>query len=146
MTTTRCAGAASPPTTCTSSTAHCLQQEEAEQYHEGRLLHNALEMLPEVQEDATVLHNQQPGSSLMYYWSSCDAWNLFASGGSTSFEQLSANGGGNTVFDILEGHVTVLQSVNKTVNGWRDVVQGHNAQNLCTIQSDIFCLKNRASL
>ena len=116
MTTTGCAGAFPPSTTCTS-TAHCLQQEEAEQYHDGRLLPNAL-VLPEVQDgtEAMELHNQA-GSSFMYYWNSRDAWNLFAGGGNTSFEQFSANGGGDTVFDILEGHVTVMQSVNKTVNG-----------------------------
>jgi hypothetical protein len=81
------------------------------------------------------------------FWSSCDAWNLFAGRGGGSFEQFSANntnaGVSNCVLDILEGHIMDLQSASKTPNGWRNVVLGRNEENLCS-QSEIFVVWSRS--
>ena len=91
------------------------------------------------------LKNQK--TRALCFWRSRDAWNLFAGGGGGSFEQFSANvtnaGGGYSVFDILEGHIMVLQSVSKTPNGWRNVVIGRDEENLCS-QSEIFVVRSRS--
>jgi hypothetical protein len=133
ITTMRPAGASSPNST-SSSDCH-QQQDKEEERHEG---------MPciFVRDDASAFHIQ---ASTLCFWNSRDAWNLFAGGGSTSFEEFSADiGGGNNVLDILEGHVVALQSASKTLNGWRDVVQGRDAENVCS-KSDIFVvLKSRA--
>ncbi|KAI2490938.1 hypothetical protein MHU86_23626 [Fragilaria crotonensis] len=132
ITTMRPAGASSPNST-SSSDCH-QQQDKEEERHEGMPCNF-------VRDDASAFHIQ---ASTLCFWNSRDAWNLFAGGGSTSFEEFSADiGGGNNVLDILEGHVVALQSASKTLNGWRDVVQGRDAENVCS-KSDIFVLKSRA--
>ena len=91
--------------------------------------------------------NESNASMLSCYWISRDALNLFAGGGSTSYEEfLAANvGSGNTVLDILDAHIAVLQAVGKTMNGWREVVEGRDADDLCS-EYDIFGLKSRAMI
>ncbi|KAI2502439.1 hypothetical protein MHU86_12015 [Fragilaria crotonensis] len=122
-TTGSCAGATTLPPLISSH--HRLQQQE------GRL-----------QEDTTLLHSH---AGALLFWSSRDAWNLFQGGGSTSFEQFSAvnDETGESVLDILKHHINVLQSVSRTPNGWRNVVQGNDRENLCS-ESDIFVLQSRS--
>ena len=86
-------------------------------------------------------------SMLRYWWNSRDAWNLFAGGGTTSFEDflVASVGSGDTVLDILKAHIMVLQAVSKSMNGWREVVEGRDADDLCS-ESDIFALKSRAMI
>ncbi|KAI2495979.1 hypothetical protein MHU86_18546 [Fragilaria crotonensis] len=88
----------------------------------------------------------QNNTSTLPFWNSHDAWNLFVGGGHTSFEKFSAannNDGGESVLDILEHNVIVLQSVSKTPSGWRNVVQGRDNENLCS-EADIFVLQSRS--
>ena len=86
-------------------------------------------------------------SMLSYWWNSRDTWNLFAGGDNTLFEDFLAAsvGSGNTVLDILEARIMVLQAVSKTMNDWREVVEGRDADDLCS-ESDIFALKSRAMI
>ena len=84
-----------------------------------------------------------------YWWNSHDhVWKLFAGGGNTSFEDFLAASivSGNTVLlDIFEANIMVLKAVSKTKNGWREVVEGRDADDLCS-ESDIFALKSRAMI
>ena len=75
------------------------------------------------------------------------AWKLFAGGVNTSFKDFltAIVVSGDTVLDILEAHIMVLKAVSKTKKGWREVVEGRDADDLCS-ESDIFALKTRTMI
>lgn len=91
VTTTKAASTSpTPPETTTisqtasrRSSSHCPQQDE--QRHEG--LQDGLIL----HDETMALQQNQKSGTVLCYWSSRDAWNLFAGGGLASFEQFSAD-------------------------------------------------------
>jgi hypothetical protein len=90
---------------------------------------------------------QQHPIQLTSFWTSHESFNLFAGGSSTSYDEFMATNvvTGETVVDIVETHLAVLQAVSKTVDGWRDVVEGRDEAEVCT-DTEIFNLKSRAMI
>ena len=93
----------------------------------------------EQQQDA------EPDKPIVCFWTSYDAFILFAGGSSVSYDEFMATNisSGKTVVDLLETHIAVLQAVSKKVDGWRDVVKGRDADDVCS-ETEIFNLKSRA--
>jgi hypothetical protein len=69
------------------------------------------------------------------YWESPEAKKLFL--GSVNDER--------NVVEVLEERVERLQQVNRTVDGWKDVVDKHDIDNLCS-EYDIFIIRQRCSI
>ncbi|KAI2506316.1 hypothetical protein MHU86_8147 [Fragilaria crotonensis] len=136
------ASSTSPITETTITTTHAASLISSHHCHDPQA-----EQLQEGLYDETLALQNQKTAGAFCFWSSREAWNLFAGGSGTSYEQFSANitnaGGGSSVLDILEGHIVVLQSVSKTPNGWRNVVPGRDEENVCS-QSEIFVVRSRS--
>jgi hypothetical protein len=69
------------------------------------------------------------------YWDSPEAKKLFL--GSSSDDRC--------VIEVLQQHIERLQQVNKTSEGWRDVIDKHDVENLCS-PYDIFIIRQRCSI
>jgi hypothetical protein len=69
------------------------------------------------------------------YWSSGEAHKLFG----------SHDGEDQNVRETLEKRITVLQTVCKELEGWRNVVHGRDRDDLCS-KRDIFSLKGRSMI
>lgn len=69
------------------------------------------------------------------YWDSPEAKKLFLGNANDS----------RGVVDILEQRIERLQQVNRTVDGWKDVVEKHDKDNLCS-SYDIFMIRQRCSI
>jgi hypothetical protein len=75
-------------------------------------------------------------NSLLSYWNSQDACNLFGVKLHTPLDDAR---------DLLKVRVELLQSVNRSENGWRNVIEGRDPDNLCS-QSDIFAVRGRSMI
>jgi hypothetical protein len=75
-------------------------------------------------------------SLLSYYWSSQDAHKLFGAKPNSLFDD---------VRDMIKAWVELLQSVNCTENGWRNVIEGRDPENLCS-PTDIFAVRGRSMI
>ncbi|KAI2499988.1 hypothetical protein MHU86_14511 [Fragilaria crotonensis] len=73
------------------------------------------------------------------YWDSREAYNLFGGQNARAFGEVE----GHNTKDTLEHHIKILKSVSEDQNGWRNVVEGRDPDNLCTAL-DIFMLRGRA--
>ena len=74
-------------------------------------------------------------ASVVSYWESPEAKKLFL--GSVNDER--------NVVELLEERVERLQQVNRTVDGWKDIVDKHGIDNLCS-DYDIFIIRQRCSI
>ena len=74
-------------------------------------------------------------ASVVSYWESPEAKKLFL--GSVNDER--------NVVKLLEERVEQLQQVNRTVDGWKDIVDKHGIDNLCS-DYDIFIIRQRCSI
>jgi hypothetical protein len=75
-------------------------------------------------------------ASVVSYWESPEAKKLFL--GSVNDER-------NVVELLEEERVERLQQVNRTVDGWKDIVDKHGIDNLCS-DYDIFIIRQRCSI
>ena len=81
-------------------------------------------------------HGSTAGKILVQtYWESPEAKKLFL-GDSTDERD---------VVEVLEQRIERLQQVNQTRDGWRDIVDKHDKDNLCSAH-DIFILRQRCSI
>jgi Zn-finger protein len=69
------------------------------------------------------------------YWDSPEAKKLFL-GDSTDERD---------VVEVLEQRIERLQQANKTINGWKDIVDKHDIDNLCSYY-DVFIIRQRCSI
>ncbi len=69
------------------------------------------------------------------YWDSPEAKKLF----------LGSVGDNRNVVEVLQQRIERLQQVNRTVDGWRDLVDKHDKDNLCSAY-DIFIIRQRSSI
>lgn len=79
---------------------------------------------------------QEQLSSLPSYWNSRDASNLFG---------VHLHSPLDDVQDKLKLRVELLESVNRTANGWRNAVEGRDPDNLCS-PSEIFAVRGRSMM
>jgi hypothetical protein len=73
---------------------------------------------------------------LASYWNSQDACKLFG---------VQLNAPFDDVRDFLKLRVELLQSVNSSETGWRNVIQGRDPDDLCS-RSDIFAIRGRSTI
>ena len=69
------------------------------------------------------------------YWDSPEAKKLFL--GDSNDER--------DVVEVLEQRIEQLQHANKTIDGWRDIIDKHDKDNLCSAH-DIFIIRQRCSI
>ena len=69
------------------------------------------------------------------YWDSPEAKKLF----------LGSLTDGRSVVDVLKERIARLQQVNRSQDGWRDLVDKHDVDNLCSAY-DIFIIRQRCSI
>jgi hypothetical protein len=69
------------------------------------------------------------------YWESPEAKKLFL-GDSTDERD---------VVEVLEQRIERLQQVNRTMDGWRDIIDKHDKDNLCSAH-DVFIIRQRCSI
>jgi hypothetical protein len=85
---------------------------------------------------ASTHHNDtRQGLLALSYWNSQDASNLFG----VKLEETALG----DVRDVLKVRVKLLQSVSSREDGWRNVVDGRDPDNLCST-SDIFAVRGRS--
>ena len=83
----------------------------------------------------TLLKKKTPiyiNSSPMAYWKSPEAYKLF---------NVASD---ENVYEVLQDRVKSLQYVNKYVKGYKDIVQGHDLNHMCS-DYDIMILKQKCS-
>jgi hypothetical protein len=80
---------------------------------------------------APVTENKPPQTT---YWQSREAANIF--------NPLDTDGDAK---DTIQRRVKMLQSVNETENGWRNVVDGRDPKNFCSA-NDIFIVRQRSAI
>ncbi len=80
-----------------------------------------MEVLQEPTQDEQVDNAQVPPS--MFFWNSQDACNLFG----VTLERPE-----DDVRDALTLQIKVLQSVSNDHNGWRNVIDGRDPENICS--------------
>ena len=69
------------------------------------------------------------------YWDSPEAKKIF----------LGSSTDDRSVQDVLEQRIERLQQVNRSHDGWRDIVDKHDVDNLCS-PYDIFIIQQRCSI
>jgi hypothetical protein len=69
------------------------------------------------------------------YWDSPEAKKLFL--GNSNDER--------NVAEVLEQRIERLQQANKTIDGWRDIIDKHDKDNLCS-PYDVFIIRQRCSI
>lgn len=69
------------------------------------------------------------------YWDSPEAKKLFL-GSSTNNQRVQ---------DVLEQRIERLQQVNRSPDGWRDIIDNHDVDNLCS-PYDVFIIRQRCSI
>ena len=70
------------------------------------------------------------------YWDSPEAKKLFL--GDSNDER-------DVVEEVLEQRIERLQQANKTIDGWRDIIDKHDKDNLC-FPYDVFIIRQRCSI
>ena len=89
-------------------------------------------------EDEAKKPKHGPASSMIVeqtYWDSPEAKKLFLG-------NVSDN---RNVVEVLQQRIERLQQVNRTIDGWRDLVDKHDKNNLCSAY-DIFIIRQRSSI
>ena len=86
-------------------------------------------------ESAAAVGSASAQILLETYWDSPEAKKLFL-GNSTD---------GRSVIDVLKQRIQRLQQVNRTQDGWRDLVDKHDIDNLCSAY-DVFIIRQRCSI
>jgi hypothetical protein len=69
------------------------------------------------------------------YWDSPEAKKLFL--GTTTDKR--------SVQEVLKQRIDRLQGVNRSLDGWRDIIEGHDIDNLCS-PHDVFMIRQRCSI
>ena len=96
----------------------------------------SLSLPPRMSDSNNCTRQEFLSSSLPSYWNSQDACNLFG---------IKFHAPLDNVRDMLMLQVELLQSVNKSKNGWRNAIEGRDPDNLCT-PSKIFAICGRSMI
>jgi hypothetical protein len=96
----------------------------------------ARESVKRSKEGGSALTLLEVAASTMTYWESPEAKKLFLGHSSTDERD---------VVEVLEQRIEHLQQVNATQDGWRDIVDKHDRDNLCS-SYDIFIIRQRCSI
>ena len=92
----------------------------------------------QAEDTAKKVKHAGPASSMIVeqtYWDSPEAKKLFL-GSASDYRN---------VVEVLQQRIERLQQVNRTVEGWRDLVDKHDKDNLCSAY-DIFIIRQRSSI
>jgi hypothetical protein len=94
------------------------------------------ELAPAVDQAKKPRHGSSAAKILLEtWWDSSEAKKLFL--GDSSDER--------DVVEVLEQRIERLQQVNRTADGWRDIVDRHDKDNLCSA-FDVFIIRQRCSI